>query len=99
MTTNKGAIYINDLDYKNIVSNMNSDQSKRLIQNVVMTFQEIWEELYEKIKKTFNELGKLFQEIREITPVERYKLVKKIEPKLTPIFFNRKHVVHCRNNC
>jgi hypothetical protein len=44
-------------------------------------------------------INRVHDAISNMNPRQRYKAVKRLGPDTYPIFFNRPHIYHCRNNC
>jgi len=41
----------------------------------------------------------IFNVMHKIHPRQRYRIAKKLGPDTYPVFFHRKPIYHCRNNC
>ena len=73
----------------------------------VMEAIDVVVDALEEIKRLFNMLADfvhenlldVFDAILALEPRRRYKLVRKIGEPFLPLFFNRKGIYHCRNNC
>lgn len=60
---------------------------------------EVLKPLIDKIKEAFEELQEAYRKTSNSESRKRYKVVRKLEINIHPIFLKRKVIYHCRNNC
>ena len=69
------------------------------IDKLVKAIESFMDAIAEIIKPATDWLADICAQIVELPPRQRYQIVKKLGTDTYPVFFHRKPIYHCRNNC